>query len=145
MSGMTANIVAPPQLAEELTPEREELLRNILNDQQLEHVEAKSAAHYRIRLGIAARDHATVRLKIRGEDFYREIYYSISNEERGSCEMQIKTLWSSTRIEVKHPYVWALCKHRAAEAILAVRNNHKKRTRKLREEKAKREAIQADT
>lgn len=124
------------------SPERSELKRHVLDDQQLEYAEKKSV-EFRIRLGIHDRNSATVSLKVRGESEYRNIPYQLYTED-DFCELRARTSWNSTRVEVRHPYVWALAKHRAAEAILGVRNLHQAHTTKLRKAKATRKA-QADT
>lgn len=133
------NRVVPPKAQEELTPEREELLLNIGSDEQLRYWN-KSCADYLVRVETAYRDRATVALLLRGEQFYRKISYSLKTDERGHCELLASTQWDSTRVEVKHAFVWAYCKHRAAEAILAVRNLHKQHTVKAKKAKASREA-----
>lgn len=136
-------IVVPAKVEERLSPEREELIRNIGTDDQLRYWNRRCCEHYLVRVETAYRDRATVKLKVRGEHEYRSISYSLKTDERMRCEIVIETLWDSTRVQVKHAFVWAYCKHRAAEAMLAVRNLHKQHTKRAQRSKAKRETERA--
>ncbi|HEV8677267.1 MAG TPA: hypothetical protein VN701_00310 [Candidatus Paceibacterota bacterium] len=132
------------QKAEALTPERQTLLEIIGSDDQLAYWQRESAKHYLIRLGPVYRDRATVRFKAYHELAYSEIYYSLTTDERGHCELVIKPMFDSTRLEVKFPWVWAFCRHKAAEAMLGVRDLHAAYREKLARKRARDELQKAD-
>ncbi len=143
---------------EEDSPERQELMRHILfEDELLAYDEERSSReHFLIRLKKPGEDlcdlgrnHVTLWLKTYRSKWYRAIHYQLMTHDETSAELVIFVNGKPISDEelqkmLPWPYVRELCKHRASEAILAVRDNHKRSTKSLQKKRQQRELQKAD-
>jgi hypothetical protein len=106
-------------IPEELSQEREELLRHILNKETLSYCQERYAGATKLLL--VRRTSAIVQLQ---DGFVR---YHLGSED--SVWLTAKATPSTFILQTEHPALWGLGLHIAAEAMLALRNGHKEYVR----------------
>jgi hypothetical protein len=106
---------------EVISLQREELLRNLLPQSQLEYCHERYPGA--VKLELVRRTRAVLRIR------ERPVYFHLSEEDRGQVAFTAEGAQATLSFEKTHPALWKLCFHTAAEAILALRNGHKEHAR----------------
>jgi hypothetical protein len=101
-------------------------MKHILDDATLAYVEEKFPGIVRITL--CRRTRAIVVLKLPGYRFAVHIFYHLPAEETGDCTLTIKSK-SAQKLMRERPDLWSFARHRACEAMLALRNGHREYAR----------------
>jgi hypothetical protein len=112
--------------------QREELQRHILDDRTLAYVEEKYPGIVRIEL--CRRTRAIAALKLPGYRFPIRVYYHLPPEETGDCTLTTESR-SGAKLMCEQPDLWSFARHRACEAMLALRNGHKEHARSVKRAK----------
>lgn len=101
--------------------QREELLRNLLPQSQLEYCHERYPGA--VRLELVRRTRAVLRIHT------RPVYFHLSEEDHGQVMFTVEGAQATLSLEKTHPALWKLGFHIAAEAMLALRNGHKEHAR----------------
>jgi hypothetical protein len=125
-----------------ISPQREELQSYILDDASLEYVEQKFPGL--IRIETCRRTRAVLTLKLKPSSAKQTITYHLPEDEKGDATLQIEAT-RARMITENYPDLWAYARHRACEAMLALRNGHKEHVRVSARRRASKKLDQQQT
>lgn len=109
-----------------LSLQREELMKHILDDATLAYVEEKFPGI--VRIALCRRTRAIATLKLPRYRSLVRIFYHLPAEETGDCTLKVESR-SAQKLMREWPDLWSFARHRACEAMLALRNGHKEYVR----------------